>query len=57
VGLKTISGMMKKLVEEAGIVENITNKIGRRTSISRMALARVPREVMCDITGMFAIFC
>ena len=51
VGLKTISGMMKKMAEEAGVDGKVTNKTGIHTSISKMAMAGAPRDIMCAITG------
>jgi hypothetical protein len=51
VGQQTISQMLKNMAEEAGVEGKVTNKTSRRTAITRMSVANVPREVMCLITG------
>ena len=39
------------MVEDAGVEGRVTNKTRRRIAITRMALANVPRNVMCQIIG------
>jgi hypothetical protein len=50
VGLTTISSWLKVMAQEAEVTRRITNKTGRRTAISRMALTNMPREIMMQIT-------
>ncbi|KAG0590571.1 hypothetical protein KC19_1G110600 [Ceratodon purpureus] len=51
VGIHTISNWLGTMASEANIEGKITNKSGRRTAITRMSIANVPRNVMCEITG------
>ena len=51
VGIYTISHWLKSMAKEAGVEGRVTNKTRRKTSITRMALANVPRNVMCQIIG------
>ena len=51
IGIHTISHWLKNMAEEAGVERRVTNKSGRRTAITEMALANVPQKVMCQITG------
>ena len=47
VGIHTISHWLENMVEETDVEGRVTNKIGRKTAITRMVLANVPRNVMC----------
>jgi hypothetical protein len=51
VGLHQISAWLKMMANAAKVEGKVTNKTGRRTAISRMSIANVPRDVMCQITG------
>ena len=51
VGEGTIRTWMKTMARNAGISGDITNKSGRVTSITWMMVARVPPEVIAQITG------
>ena len=50
-GERNISQWMKIMARNAGIEGDITNKSGRVTSITRMLAARIPPEVIAQITG------
>ena len=41
-GIHTISRWLKVMAEDVGVEGRVTNKIGRRTTITRMSLANVP---------------
>ncbi|KAG0570447.1 hypothetical protein KC19_6G162600 [Ceratodon purpureus] len=51
VGEKKLRQWLNHMAREAGIAGDVTNKSGRRTGITRMALKDTPRDVMCQITG------
>ena len=46
-----IRSWMRTMAKNAGVEGDITNKSGRVTSITRMIVARVPREVIAKIYG------
>ena len=50
-GERNISQWMKIMARNAGIERDITNKSGRVTSITQMLAARIPPEVIAQITG------
>ena len=47
----TMQPWMKKMAQSVSVTKDITNKSGRVTSITRMAIAQVPPEVMAMTTG------
>ena len=51
VGLHQISTWLKMMASTTKVEGKVTNKIGQRIAISRMFIANVPRDVMCQITG------
>lgn len=46
VGEQKLGKWLKHMAEEAGIEGDVTNKSGRRTGITRMAMKDTPRDVI-----------
>ena len=51
VGLNTIRKLLKQMAVTTGVSGDVTNKSGRVTVVTRMAIAGVPRPTMAQITG------
>ena len=51
VGVSTIRKILKQMAITVGVVGDVTNKSGRVTAVTRMAIAGVPRPTMAQITG------
>ena len=41
--------MLKYMAKDESVEGDVTNKSGRRTSVVKMSLKNMPRDVMCQI--------